>query len=93
MVMPTMLNDQQLADYSENGFLVVDHLFDEEEADLLQKVALADQPLAEQATAAADSFVDAAVAASSSLILLDSSFTSLFDDTVDSTSGQALSRR
>jgi len=52
MVMPTMLNDQQLADYSENGFVVVDHLFDAEEADLLQKVALADQALAEQATAA-----------------------------------------
>jgi len=46
-----MLNEQQLSDYHANGFVVVKNLFDEEEADLLLKVALADQSLTEEATA------------------------------------------
>ena len=46
-----MLNDPQLQNYHRDGFVIVENLFDEEEADLLLKVALADQALAEEATA------------------------------------------
>ena len=46
-----MLTNDQLASYHRDGYVVVNDLFDAEESDLLLKVALSDQALAEEATA------------------------------------------
>lgn len=45
-----MLTDGQLADYHRDGFVIVEGLFDEEEADLLLKIASADAALEGPAT-------------------------------------------
>ena len=42
-----MLNEEQLEKFCQDGFVIVDELFDREEADLLLRIALADQALAQ----------------------------------------------
>ena len=46
-----MLSNGQLAAYRRDGFVIVEHLFDAEEAKLLLEIATADKALAEQAEA------------------------------------------
>lgn len=46
-----MLSNGQLAAYRHDGFVIVEHLFDAEEAKLLLEIATADKALAEQAEA------------------------------------------
>lgn len=43
-----MLSDDQLAQYERDGYVIVERLFDEEEADLLLKIASADDSLSQQ---------------------------------------------
>lgn len=45
-----MLTDEQLNQYHQNGFVIVEELFDHEEAGLLLQIALADQSFTEKAS-------------------------------------------
>jgi hypothetical protein len=51
---PFVLNDQQQARFQDDGFLIIDRLFDAEEIDLLGKIARADHVLAGQAASRRD---------------------------------------
>jgi len=52
--MPSLLNDRQLAEFRQDGYVIVDHLFDGEEIDLLGKIARADRVLASEAASRRD---------------------------------------
>jgi ectoine hydroxylase len=53
--MPFVLNDPQSAQFRRDGFLIINHLFDGEEIDLLGNIARADRELAGQAASRRDS--------------------------------------
>ena len=48
------VNDQQLAQFLRDGYLIVDRLFDAEEIELLGKIARADHSLADEAASRRD---------------------------------------